>query len=88
LGDVLAFAEYVKHAWRSVGLLGVPERTIRPVAVVDADPEALALPGSFGRRSEGCITFVDEDKTRHKRDPGYCYLRAGYEPAGRTQGGL
>lgn len=36
----------------------------------------------------GLVTFVDRAKVRPKRDPGYCYLRAGFEPAGTTEGGL
>jgi hypothetical protein len=31
------------------------------------------------------ITFIDESKVRHKRDPGRCYLRAGFRPVGRTK---
>jgi hypothetical protein len=34
------------------------------------------------------ITFVDPSKVRKKRDPGRCYLRAGFAPAGTTKGGL
>ena len=36
----------------------------------------------------GIISFVDADKTRHKRDPGRCYRRAGFSHAGFTKGGL
>lgn len=36
----------------------------------------------------GMVTFVDERKTRPKRDPGYCYLMAGFKRVGRTKGGL
>lgn len=36
----------------------------------------------------GMVTFVDPAKVRGKRDPGYCYLKAGFRPAGRTKGGL
>ncbi len=32
----------------------------------------------------GMITFVDEDKTKPKRHPGYCYRMAGFEPAAPT----
>jgi hypothetical protein len=31
------------------------------------------------------VTFVDETKVRHKRDPGRCYLRAGFKYVGRTK---
>ena len=34
------------------------------------------------------VTFVDADKVRSKRDPGRCYLRAGFRRVGETQGGL
>jgi len=38
--------------------------------------------------SLGIITFVDASKVRRKRDPGRCYLRAGWKPVGKTVGGL
>ena len=34
------------------------------------------------------ITFVDTTKTRKKRDPGRCFLRAGFKACGMTKGGL
>jgi hypothetical protein len=35
------------------------------------------------------VTFIDEDKTRHKRDPGRCYIRAGFTRCLQTtKGGL
>lgn len=34
------------------------------------------------------ITFVDPDKVRHKRDPGRCFLKAGFVHVGETKGGL
>lgn len=36
----------------------------------------------------GMVTFVDRRKVREKRNPGYCYLRAGFIPVGETKGGL
>ena len=36
----------------------------------------------------GMVTFVDPTKTRHKRDPGRCYLRAGFTAVGQTKGKL
>jgi hypothetical protein len=36
----------------------------------------------------GMVTFVDANKTRHKRDPGRCYRRAGFRHVGFTAGGL
>lgn len=36
----------------------------------------------------GMVTMIDAAKVRHKRDPGRCYLRAGFRRVGMTQGGL
>lgn len=33
----------------------------------------------------GMVTFVDSTKVRHKRDPGRCYIRAGFKHVGFTQ---
>lgn len=37
---------------------------------------------------ERLYTYVDVKKTRRKRDPGRCFLRAGWRYAGWTKGGL
>jgi hypothetical protein len=34
----------------------------------------------------GFVTFVDTDQTRKKRDPGRCYLRAGWHYARKHDG--
>ncbi len=34
------------------------------------------------------ITFVNTKKTKPKRDPGYCYIKAGFSHVGETKGGL
>lgn len=73
------FAEYVRHAWpgawvnslfRNEGA-GLSSELIREaVAATRAyfgEPPAL-----------GMVSFIDPDKTKHKRDPGRCYKRAGF----------
>lgn len=83
------FAEYVRHAWpgawvnslfRNEGA-GLSSELIREaVAATRACwPEVPAL---------GIVTFVDASKTRHKRDPGRCYRKAGFRHVGFTKGGL
>jgi len=37
---------------------------------------------------ERLYTYVDPQKVRHKRDPGRCFLRAGWKRAGTTKKGL
>lgn len=36
----------------------------------------------------GMVTFVDARKVKAKRNPGYCYLAAGFDHVGETKGGL
>lgn len=83
------FAEYVRHAWpgawvnslfRNEGA-GLSSELIREAiaATLVRWPEPPAI---------GIVTFVDAGKVRHKRDPGRCYLRAGFRHIGATKGGL
>ena len=84
------FGEYVRHAWpgafvcsafRNEGAGGKSSDLIREALAItrwkwpDVPPE-------------GLITFIDASKVRPKRDPGYCFLMAGGELAGKTKGGL
>jgi len=82
------FAEYVRHAWpgawvnslfRNEGA-GLSSELIRAAVAhtrSEWDPPDL-----------GIVTFVDASKVRHKRDPGRCYLKAGFQRVGETKGGL
>lgn len=36
---------------------------------------------------ERLYTYVDPSKVRHKRDPGRCFLKAGYQKCGMTKSG-
>lgn len=36
----------------------------------------------------GMVTFVDAAKVAKKRDPGRCFVRAGFRHVGETKGGL
>lgn len=38
--------------------------------------------------ASGMVTFVNPGKVRSKRDPGYCFLAAGFERVGATAKGL
>jgi hypothetical protein len=37
---------------------------------------------------DGFMTFVDAERVRRKRDPGRCFIRAGFRREGETKGGL
>lgn len=36
----------------------------------------------------GMVTFVDAKKVKAKKNPGYCYIKAGFSHVGETKGGL
>ena len=83
------FAEYTKHAWAGAWVCsafrnegaGLSSELIREAV-------AHTLHRWPNPPELGMITFVDRDKTRPKKNPGYCFLRAGFEPVGKTKGGL
>jgi len=83
------FPEYVDHAWgdswecslfRNEGA-GLASDLIRSAVAVTA----WKWPG--GAPTLGMITFVDASKIKRKRDPGRCFIRAGFEKIGETKGG-
>jgi hypothetical protein len=83
------FAQFVRHAWpgawvnslfrnESTALSsGLIREAVAATRFVFGDPPPL-----------GMVTFVDASKTRHKRDPGRCYRKAGFAHVGFTKGGL
>ena len=83
------FAEYVQHAWAGAWInscfrnegAGLSSELIR---------EAIAATRYYWQDIPelGMITFVDAGKVRRKRDPGRCYIRAGFKHVGETKGGL
>lgn len=85
------YAEYVKHAWAGAWMCSA-FRNERPDLYLSSTLIRQAVAATrwkYGNPPDlGMVTFVDRAKTRAKRDPGYCYLMAGFEPVGHTKGGL
>lgn len=85
------FGEYVKHRWPGAWVCSA-FRNERPDLYRSSDLITAALAASRWKWPEvpelGMGTFVDRSKVRPKRDPGRCYLRAGFIPDGETGGGL
>ena len=84
-------AAYVQHQWAGAWTCTLFRREPEcPHRASDLIVDAVAATRAFygDPPSQGFITFVDRGKTRSKRDPGYCYLKAGWHSAGRTKGGL
>jgi len=83
------FAEYTKHAWAGAWICsafrnegqGLSSTLIREA--VAATLWRWETPPDLGM-----VTFVDQSKTRSKKDPGYCFQCAGFERVGKTKSGL
>lgn len=92
------FAEYVRHRWGGAWVNSLFRREGGAVRASDLIRQAVAATRWYAANRPswsvqpepalGMVTFVDPDKVKHKRDPGRCYLRAGFERDGETEGGL
>lgn len=81
--------KYAQHAWAGAWVCSC-FRNESPILSSDLIREAVSLTrGEFGSPPLlGIITFVNAAKVRHKRDPGRCFIKAGWKRIGFTQGGL
>lgn len=94
---VTSWPQYAQHAWAGVNTLFRNEARdlylssdlIRE-AVAATCWHALTSPTwkTQPEPSLGMVTFVDASKTKHKRDPGRCYRKAGFKHVGFTESGL
>lgn len=83
------FARYVKHDWAGAWVCSIFRREGGPLAsTLIRDAVAVTRWRWPDVPDLGMITFVDPGKITHKRDPGRCYLRAGFTVAGSTRKGL
>lgn len=83
------FAEYVRHAWAGAWMNTMFSNEgagLSSELILEAVAASRAIYGE--PPPLGMVTFVDASKTRHKRDPGRCYRRAGFRCVGETKGGL
>ena len=82
-------AEFVKHKWGGAWVCSAfrNESALLSSALIR---EAIAATrAKYGEPPAlGMVTFVNKDKVRRKRDPGRCFLRAGFVRCGMTAGGL
>jgi len=77
--------EYVRHAWPGAWVCSC-FRNEGPALSSELIREAVAATCAYygAPPKQGMITFVDPEKTRHKRDPGRCYRKAGFVVVGET----
>lgn len=78
--------QYTRHAWAGAWVCSL-FRNEGPDLSSELIAEAVAATRSAWGEPPvlGMVTFVDQTKVRRKRDPGRCFIRAGFEVAGRTK---
>ena len=83
------FAEYVRHAWPGAWVCSI-FRNESQARSSDLIREAVAatVAGWPNTPPLGMVTFVNASKVKPKRDPGYCFIMAGFRHVGMTKGGL
>jgi len=83
------FGQYVKHAWPGAWVCSCFRNESDHLSSDLIRDAVAATRWRYGDPpARGMVTFVDASKVRHKRDPGRCYLRAGFRNVGQTKGGL
>lgn len=82
------FPQYVLHDWPGALVNSLFRRERGPVASDLIRAAVGATAAVWTPPPLGMVTFIDPTKVRRKRDPGRCYLRAGFRKVGTTKGGL
>lgn len=82
------FAEYVRHAWPGAWVCSAFRNESDHLSSELIREAVAATRFAWDAPELGMITFVNAAKVRRKRDPGRCYLRAGFLGCGMTKGGL
>lgn len=82
-------ARFVKHAWPGAWICSA-FRNEGPSLSSELIRQAVAATRAKWDEPPplGMVTFVDPEKVRRKRDPGRCFIRAGFRRVGYTEGGL
>lgn len=81
-------AEFTHHAWAGAWVCSIFRRE-SDCAYRASDLIVAAVAATRWRWPDvpdlGMITFVDAGAVLHKRDPGRCFLRAGFRLVGKTK---
>ncbi|WP_435008053.1 hypothetical protein P12x_005322 [Tundrisphaera lichenicola] len=81
--------EFVDHAWKDAWVCSLFRNESAGLSSELVRQAVAATRFDWPRvPSQGMVTFVDPNRVRRKRDPGRCFVRAGFQPCGVTKGGL
>lgn len=80
------YAEYVLHDWAGAWINSAFRREHGDQASTMIRDAVAATRWRWpDTPDQGMVTFIDRAKIRHKRDPGRCYLKAGFRVVGETR---
>lgn len=83
---VTSWPEYARHDWRGAWMNTLFRNESEHLSSELILEAVAATRWRYGNPpAEGMVTFVDRDAVRPKRDPGYCYLCAGFRVVGETK---
>ncbi len=82
------FAQYVRHAWAGAWINSLFRNEGAGLSSELIMAAVIATAAQWDAPPLGMVTFVDASKVKQKRNPGYCYLQAGFAHVGETKGGL
>jgi hypothetical protein len=81
--------QYVRHAWPGAWVCSIFRREGGELHASELIRAAVAATrATWPTPEQGMVTFINPHLVRRKRDPGRCFLRAGFERVGTTKGGL
>jgi len=73
------YASFVKHAWPGAWICSAFRNESEILSSDLIRAAVAATRAHYGEPPpQGMVTFVDASQVRHKRDPGRCYVRAGF----------
>lgn len=82
------YASFVKHAWPGAWICSAFRNESEILSSELIWAAVAATRAHYGEPPpQGMVTFVDAAQVRHKRDPGRCYVRAGFTRLKETTGG-
>lgn len=82
---VTSWPQYVRHAWPGAWVCALFRNEGAGLSSELIQSAVAATRWRYGSPPPaGMITFVDPSKVRTKRDPGRCFLRAGFRRIGMT----
>lgn len=82
------YPQFVRHAWPGAWVNSCFRREYGPLASELIAYAVAATRAKWEAPPLGIVSFIDAAKTRHKRDPGRCYRKAGWKHVGFTKAGL